>query len=192
MGIAIIIGGGSYYYNMVLWPQLEMVTTLKSQNKDKKVELQSLQQELERLSERESELRQIQATIQVLKNKVPNYDTTALMMVEIIQYMEIHQFKDLDIYMGQPEKQEDKENQQSPYYKVLVTMGYVSTYDETISLLEKINRSDQIITVDYLSLSSGSEEQIDQEQTNQEGYKTFSGDSIKTELVLGLYYTDSK
>ena len=139
MGIAVIIGGGSYYYNMVLWPQLEMVTTLKARNKDKRVELQSLQEEFKRLPERGSEFRQIQTTIQALKDKVPNYDTMATMMVEVIQYMETHQFKDLDIYMGQPEKQENKENKESPYYKVLVTIGYVGTYDETISLLEKIN-----------------------------------------------------
>lgn len=177
-----IIGGGTYYFKFILSPQLETVQSLREQNIAKEQEVQFLEDELKMLPHRKNELKDMQMKVKALSDKIPSYQISAMMMMEIIQYMDIYNFADIEVIMGQALQYE---NETEAYYAMPITISYISSYSNTIQLIEEIQRSYQMIRVDHLSIDNGIQEE-------KEPPVVLENDTVETMIVLLLYYTDKE
>lgn len=177
-----IIGGGTYYFKFILSPQLETVQSLREQNIAKEQEVQFLEDELKMLPHRKNELKDMQMKVKALSDKIPSYQISAMMMMEIIQYMDIYNFADIEVTMGQALQYE---NETEAYYAMPITISYISSYSNTIQLIEEIQRSYQMIRVDHLSIDNGIQEE-------KEPPVVLENDTVETTIVLLLYYTDKE
>ena len=182
--MAMVIGGGTYYFTTILPPQLENLQILREQNEVKKRELQSLESKLSQLPEIQQKLKDMGMETQALKNKIPHHKMSFTMMMEIIKYMEVYDFQDTQVIMGEPIMQGDET---SIYNTIPMTIKYTTTYDNAAKFLEEISRSYQMVTVDSFSIDNSI-----QEQKDQEGNEIVAGDVVEAEIRLSLHYLDSE
>lgn len=182
--VMLIIGGTGYYITSILFPQLETLQILREQNDIKNQQLELLQEELTMLSQTKRQIQDIQMKVKALKNKIPSYQMSAITMMELMQYMEIYKFEDIEVDIGEATQQESNKD---IYYKVPVTIKYTNTYSNTAQFIHEINRSYQIITVEHISIDN----RIQEERKNQ-GEKFISEDFVQVQVSLSLYYNEKE
>lgn len=181
--LAFLIVGGVLYYNFVLTPQLETLEGLRYENQIKYEELQNLGKEFQALGTRKKELRDIEMQTRSLEEQVPAYDTSVLLMAEVIQYTQIYNYGERSVEVGTPLV---KEEPNKPYETVPVTIRYTTSYENTVKFLEMLNRSYHMITIDSYSIDN-----VIQEKNDEENTMPVTKDTVETELVLLMHYKET-
>jgi len=178
----VLIGGGAYYFTSILSVQLETLVTLKEQNMIKENQLKSLEEQLAILPERQNQIKEMQMEINSLNNQIPSYQNSVMVMMEIIQYMNIYGFSDIEIKIDEALEAEEKSYS---YRRTPVTLNYTTTYDKTIQFVEEINRSHQIITIESLEIDNNI-----QEKELENKMQIIPYDWVEVEMILSVYYKD--
>ena len=180
--VLILIGGGAYYFTAILSSQLETLSSLREENTVKENELKNLQDQLKRLPEKQDQLKEMQMEINSLNNQIPSYQASVMMMMEIMQYMDIYNFEDTQVKMGEPLPSEDEGDS---YFTIPVTINYTTTYDNTIQFVEELNRSPQLLTVESLAIDNGV-----QEKEAKGLSQVIPDDWVEAQVILSLYYKE--
>lgn len=168
----ITIGLGAYYFTTILPPQLGKIKHLKETSKIKEREILSLEEKVEALPLIEKQLKDLNLEIEGLKNRIPKYQSSLTMMMEILKYMDINGFKETELVLGEPKEAEETKE----YKTVSMTIRYRTTYDQGAKLLEEISRSHNMVRAEKFTAFRCKEDEQD----------------VKAELLLSLHYRDAK
>jgi len=180
--MVILIGGGIYYFTSILSSQLETLVELREENIVKENQLKVLEEQLKMLPEKKNQIKETQMEINSLNNQIPSYQVSVMMIMEIIQYMDIYDFQDTEIKMGEAFQEEGKRDS---YFTIPVTINYTTTYDKTIQFIEEINRSSHIITIETLAIDNDIQEKELEDPT-----QVIPSDWVEVEVALSLYYKE--
>ena len=179
-----MISPGVLYFVHILSPQLDKIQALKETSRIKKAQIQSLEERVDDLPQLEEELIYSRLEIQGLKNKIPRHETAITMMMELLKYMDAHDFKDTEIAMGQLIKQEDQINS----YKTLpMRINYTTSYSNAAKMLEKISRSYSMVTMDQFSIDNSI-----QDERDDLGKPKVTGEYVRAHMLLSLYYIEGE
>jgi len=177
-----LIGGGAYYFTSILSSQLETLITLREQNIVKENQLKGLEEQLKTLPEKEKQIKEMEMEINSINNQIPSYQVPVTMIMEVIQYMDIYNFEDTEIVIGEVSQPEGKDD----FYSIVpVTINYTTTYDKTTEFIEGINRSSQIVTIESLEIDNRIQETDLEDKT-----RIIPNDWVEVKVVLSLYYKE--
>ncbi|HHX62083.1 MAG TPA: type 4a pilus biogenesis protein PilO [Epulopiscium sp.] len=179
----IFITGVSYYILFILPPQLETIQLFKDENEVRKTQLTFLEQKVQELPKIKKELNDKVMETQALNNKVPHHQMSMTMMMEIVNYIDAYDFQDIQVLMGDSIIEEKGT---STYNTIPMTITFTAPYSDVTQFLEEMSRSDYMVTVDRFSIDNSI-----QEEKDESGAFTVSGDTVKVNMLLSLHYMDS-
>ena len=180
--IVVLLLGSWLYYQNVLTIQLQTLKTLNYENEINQLDLDRLNAEYLALGQRKKELKDIDMQTKSLEEKLPTYETSTILLSEVIAYTKIYNFPKRAV-KGEPVLPKVDEAQE--YRTLPITIEYTSTYEESVKFLEMINRSYQMMTIESYSIDNSI-----QEKTDDEDAIPVSKDTVETVLVLHMHFRD--
>ncbi len=181
--VAFIMVGGGLFYKLVLVSQFETLESIKYENQIRNDELQHLQDEYRMLGQKKAVLKDIDMQTKSLEEQVPTYETSVMLMSEVIQYTQIYNYRDRAVEVGTTLPKTDESQD---YQTIPVTIRYTTSYEDSIKFLEMINRSYYMITIDSYSIDNSI-----QENNENEDLVKVAKDTVETELVLHMHYQET-
>lgn len=175
-----IIYLGTIYKNEQTIIEANRAETLSSASKLGEMSKQSLD-----LGETKKQIEMLQSKKEEILNQLPSFESSSKEMTELIRYLSLNDFKDIEIKVLMSEKDEWKELEM---IKRSYEIKWVGSYDEIKEFIHKLNQSYQMLEIEKLEIDN--EVQNLEEESNWKYYsyyKTHFNEIVKAKLELSLY-----